>query len=84
MVDPFFVARPSGFEPPTPGFGGLYSIQLSYGRRVMDYLMKLMASNIHVRHPARRPASRSRLLSRRSPFGFGGRYSNSLVVRTWS
>jgi hypothetical protein len=30
-----YLVRPERFEPPTPAFGGQYSIQLSYGRALM-------------------------------------------------
>jgi hypothetical protein len=30
----FYMARPEGFEPPTPAFVAQYSIQMNYGRRL--------------------------------------------------
>jgi hypothetical protein len=32
IADPVQLARPEGFEPPTPWFVAKYSIQMSYGR----------------------------------------------------
>ena len=47
-MDLELLARPEGFEPPTPWFVAKYSIQLSYGRAV-KMSVSAEASNVRKR-----------------------------------